>query len=69
MPQALKKKTYTLRKRQDDFVKRKVDELKRRMPPGEENRVTESGVIQGLIDFWMAFEAKRKPGIDITHKD
>lgn len=63
-----KKKTYTILEKQDDFIKRKVGELKRLVPPGEEGKVTESTVIQGLIDFWMAFEARRKPDEGTTHK-
>jgi hypothetical protein len=68
MPQ-MKKKSYTIRKGQDDFIKRKVGEIRRLVPPGEEGTVNESTVIQGLIDFWMAFEARRKPPDQITHKD
>lgn len=56
-----KKKTFTIKANQDRFLKRKVKELQRMMPPGEEGNVNESQVVQGLFDFWMAFEARRKP--------
>lgn len=61
MAQKPKKKSVALFKRQDDFIKRKVVELRRLVPPGEEGKITESGVIQGLIDFWMAHDVRRKP--------
>jgi hypothetical protein len=57
----MKKKSYTVRQSQDDFIKRKVGEIRRLVPPEDEGRVNESTVIQGLIDFWMAFEARRNP--------
>jgi len=68
MPQ-MKRKTVTLRLNQDDFIKRKVKEIQRLVPPGEEDKVTESVVIQGLIDFWMAHEARKKPPGEVPHKD
>ena len=61
MAKKLKRKTVQLKTHQDAFIKRKTAELKRLVPPGEEDLVTESGVIQGLIDFWMAYDARRKP--------
>mgnify|MGYP003640077028 CR=1 FL=1 len=64
----MKKKNLTIRDSQDAFLKRKVGELKRLVPPGDEGSVTESRVIQGLLDFWIAFEARRKPRPDISHK-
>ena len=58
-----KRKTVELRPAQDAFIKRKKEELRKLAPPGEEEKITESGVIQGLIDFWMAIDAQRKlPG-------
>lgn len=65
----MKKKSYTIKKSQDDFIKRKVAELRRQVPPGEEKNVTESKVIQGLIDFWMAFEVRRKDSEVFPHKN
>ena len=64
-----KKKTITILENQDRFIKRKVAEIRRLMPPGEEGKVSESSVVQGIIDFWMAFEARRKPRDSIPHKD
>lgn len=57
-----KRKTVVLLKSQDDFIKRKVAEIKKLVPHGTEDSVTESGVIQGLIDFWMAFDARKPAG-------
>jgi hypothetical protein len=64
MSKKLKRKTVNLKPHQDAFIKRKAAELKRLVPPGDEDLVTESGVIQGLIDFWMAYDARRKPAAD-----
>ena len=61
MASAEKKKTIKITEAQDRFLKRKVASLRRMMPPGEEGNVNESKVFQGLLDFWMAFEARRKP--------
>jgi hypothetical protein len=55
-----KRKTVELTSAQDTFIKRKKRELQKLAPPGEEDSITESGVIQGLIDFWMALDAERK---------
>lgn len=55
-----KRKTVELTAAQDAFIKRKKRELQKLTPPGEEDRITESGVIQGLVDFWMALDAQRK---------
>ena len=63
MAEKLKRKTVQLKTHQDAFIKRKTAELKRLVPAGEEDLVTESGVIQGLIDFWMAYDARRKPSV------
>lgn len=58
-----KRKTVELQLKHDAFIKRKKDELRKLAPPGEEDKITESGLIQGLIDFWMAVDAQRKlPG-------
>jgi len=69
MSQKLKRKTVSLKPHQDAFIKRKVEELKRVVPPGDEYLVTESGLIQGLIDFWMAYDSRRKPRSEVSHKD
>lgn len=58
-----KRKTVELTAAQDAFIKRKKVELQRLAPSGDEDCITESGVIQGLIDFWMAIDSQRKvPG-------
>ena len=54
-----KRKGFRVTAQQDVFLKRKVKELRRRMPRGEESLVSESSVIQGLIDLWMTEEARR----------
>ncbi len=61
MPQ-MKRKTVNLTPAQDAFVKRKKEELQRLVPQTEQDKITESGVIQGLINFWMTLEKGRKPG-------
>lgn len=59
----MKRKTVELKESQDSFIKRKKAELQKQAPPGEEDKVTESGIIRGLIDFWMAIDSQRKlPG-------
>jgi hypothetical protein len=60
----LVKKTVTITEAQEHFLKRKKAELRRLMPQGQEERATESGILQGLLDFWMAFEA-RNPRRDL----
>jgi hypothetical protein len=50
------KTTHYLTPGQDAFIKRKVEDLKRRAPRDQRDLVSESTVIQGLINFWMAAE-------------
>jgi hypothetical protein len=64
----LKKKTVFITQQQDGFLKRKAEELRRVLPPGEEDKATESRILQGLLDFWMAFEARRKEKDVSPHK-
>ena len=59
MPQ-IKRKTVNMTPSQDAFIKRKKEELKRLLPADEQDKITESGIIQGLIDFWMKVEGSRK---------
>ena len=63
----LKKKTFEISPAQDAFLKRKKEEIRRLVPEGQEDRVTESTVIQGLIDMWMALDA-RKDASGASHK-
>lgn len=50
------KTTHYITPGQDAFLKRKVEDLKRRAPRDQRDLVSESTVIQGLINFWMAAE-------------
>jgi hypothetical protein len=44
--------------RQKKFLKRKVEEIKKLVPADKQGRVSESMLVQGLVDVWMALEAK-----------
>jgi hypothetical protein len=66
----IKRKTVNITFGQDAFLKRKTEDIRKMMPPGEEGRVTESTVLQGLLNFWMAVDSgDRKDVPAITHKD
>lgn len=54
--QGLHKTTHYITVGQDAFIKRKVEELKRRAPRDRRDEVSESTVIQGLINLWMAID-------------
>lgn len=56
----LHKTTHYITVGQAAFLKRKVAELKRRAPRNRKDEVTESTVIQGLLNFWMAVEKEKK---------
>ena len=64
-----KRKSFELPEAQDAFIDRKVAEMRRRAPPGEEDKVNRSTVMQGLISFWQAMDAGRKTGPATSHKD
>lgn len=56
----LHKTTHYITLGQAAFLKRKVEELRRRAPPDRKNEVTESAVIQGLLNLWMAVDMDKK---------
>lgn len=43
---------------QKKFLKRKVEEIKKLVPADKQDRVSESMLVQGLVDVWMALESK-----------
>ena len=52
----LKRKTFELTLDQVDFIKRKKKELKASVGEHKAGAITESGIVRGLLDFWMAIE-------------
>lgn len=58
----LKKTTHYISEGQDAFLKRKVEELRRKAPAGREDEITESTVLQGLLHVWMARDQERGNG-------
>ena len=48
------------------FLRRKVTDIKRMVPPGEEGKVTLDALLQGLVSHWQALDAGAKhPGQDL----
>lgn len=56
----LHKTTHYITPGQDAFLKRKVAELRRKAPAGRQDEITESTVLQGLINLWMALDQDEK---------
>lgn len=56
----LHKTTHYITAGQDAFLKRKVVELRQKAPPGREDEITESTVLQGLLNLWMALDQEPK---------
>jgi len=56
----LHKTTHYITPGQDVFLKRKVRELRQRVSRQDEELVTESTIIQGLLSMYMAADAKKE---------
>lgn len=54
--QTVERTSHALTPGQTAFLKRKVRELRQRLPPDRELEVTESTVLQGLVHLWMSTE-------------
>ena len=50
-------KSFKITEAQEAFLKRKLKELRKSAPPGRERDITESRIMQGLLDFWMESDA------------
>jgi hypothetical protein len=50
-------KSFKITEAQEAFLKRKLKELRKSASPGRERDITESRIVQGLLDFWMESES------------
>ena len=53
-------KSFKIKESQEVFLKRKLRELRRAAPEGREREITETKILQGLLDFWMESEASNR---------
>ena len=53
------RKTLHITADQSEFLKQKKIELRKLVGPDDVINVSESTVLQGLLDFWMAFESRK----------
>ena len=51
------------------FLNRKKSELRRQVPPGKEDTVSTSGVLEGMIAFWRAMDLENTQPEDATAED
>jgi len=49
------------------FLERKKAQMRRQAPPGKEEKISTSRVVEGLIAFWRAFDMT--PDEENKHKD
>jgi hypothetical protein len=43
------------------YLERKKAQMRRQMPPGKEEKVSTSAVIEGILSFWRAMDSESPP--------